>query len=225
MLVAGGESLDPGKGDFADLLGVDWPLGAVEEEVEVPDVAGVGEVEEGVANVGVPLEIDGEVEEIVAVNELSIDHFHHGVFGVAVGDVADHDRGPAGGDEVDVDVEVGRVMDWVRLTAGGPAELPEVDLESGVAKAVRRMGTGGIHEIKLFLHVSRVLLSGVERLGNTGHVESVLEMKGVERVGAVEGEAGVLAVDVGVEGLVVLAGLGILGGVHGGFLGSPAAQP
>lgn len=93
-----GGALDAGVGELADLLAVEpVPPAAVELLVEVEDELGVDEVDEGVSDVAGVEVVDGQVEEVdlhfVILAELLVEHF----FGVLVGDVADHEGGPAVG--------------------------------------------------------------------------------------------------------------------------------
>ena len=88
--------LDAGVADVAHFLAVEpLPLALVEPLGEGQDVLGLHHVDEGVPHVALVLEVDGQVEEVVQPVELLVDGLQQHLLGVLVGDVLDHQRGPA----------------------------------------------------------------------------------------------------------------------------------
>lgn len=75
------------------LLGVEvLPALRVELAEERHDAAVVDEVDEGVADVALVLEVDRQVEEVVGAAVRGVDLLQQHRLRVLVGDVADHDR-------------------------------------------------------------------------------------------------------------------------------------
>ena len=88
-----GQYLDARVADVADFLAVEpLPLLLVEALHERDDVCGLDHVDEGVANIALVLEVDGQVEEVVHAAELLINGLQQHLLRVFVGDVLDHQR-------------------------------------------------------------------------------------------------------------------------------------
>lgn len=87
-------ALNAAVGDLADLFGVEGlPRLVVQVLVEGHDVYGINEIDEGVADVAAVVQIQGQVEKVVAALVMPVDALQEHLFCVLVGDVPDHDRG------------------------------------------------------------------------------------------------------------------------------------
>lgn len=120
-------ALDAAVRDLADLLGVEaLPALVVEVLVEGDDVDGVDEIDKGVADVALVVEVLGQVEEVEAARVQLVDLPQQHLVGVLVRDVANHDGGPRvfpPQDAVDVH-HVARVRVLRRLGSRGRALGP-----------------------------------------------------------------------------------------------------
>lgn len=86
-------ALDSPVGDLADLLRVEsFPSLVIQVLVEGHDVNGIDEVDEGISNVAAIVQIEGQVEEVIAPLVLAVDALEEHLLSVLVRDVADHDR-------------------------------------------------------------------------------------------------------------------------------------
>ena len=89
-------ALDSAVGDFANLFRVEaLPRLSVEVFVERKDENWIYEVDECIAHVAVVLEVDRQVEEVVALGVLPVDLLEEHLLGIFVRDVFDHDSGAA----------------------------------------------------------------------------------------------------------------------------------
>ena len=92
---AGVAHLNAGVADVADLLTVELlPLLIVEALGDGYDEVWADNVDEGVANIALVLEVDGQVEEVEHAGEALIDCSQQHLLIVLVGDVLDHQCGP-----------------------------------------------------------------------------------------------------------------------------------
>jgi hypothetical protein len=67
------------------------PLVSVKVNKEVADELAVNEINESVADIGISLEVDWQIKEIIGRSELLIDHVHHHFLCIAVWYIFDHE--------------------------------------------------------------------------------------------------------------------------------------
>lgn len=103
-------ALNASIGDLTDLFGVEGlPRLVVQVLVEGHDVYGINEIDECVADVAAVVQIQREVEKVVAALVVPVDALQEHLFSVLVGDVPDHDgcsRVLSAQDTVQVDLEL-----------------------------------------------------------------------------------------------------------------------
>lgn len=111
VLYAHGFALDRSVAHLTDFLTLKfWPLRIVEPQEEFLNRVEVFEVDKGVSNIAVVVEVDRQVEEIILSVKKLVDVVHHHFLGVLVRNVRDLQRGPLQlGNLAQVDAKIGGI--------------------------------------------------------------------------------------------------------------------